>query len=559
MPRFGEPIPHPSVTHRDKQAAAGSAADDAQTLETEGSAVRSRRRGALPVKVETRAGTLPGTGTLPGAGALPGGRRVVAVADSAFADRLDALLNDQTPCIRVPGFLSAMGLMTTRQPPDVIVGPAGALAGMAGSTARALRRLAPRARLVLVRDENHHDEADQAMAAGFDLALAADLSDHELAAALDLPAPPGADQPHAAHEADAPPDDPADLSTLDIAPPLPPPLPEISMEISPSPEQPPQQPPQQSPQQPSELLSGALAVAAEARGFRGPSPDLHADLPLGDTDLVEHVLRGRGGLRGLAMRVVREQSNLPPGLAFAEPEAEIPSDHAAAAVAYRDHVFGRLHAPAPATAQDLAAWGHWLARWLRLEDQFIRLRDLSMKDELTGVYNRRYFNRFLHRIIESAAESRQQVTLLLFDIDDFKHYNDNYGHAAGDEILREVAKLIQGSVREHDVVARIGGDEFAVIFWDAGQPRKPHSKHPDDVRNAAQRFQRAVLEHRFPKLMNEAAGNLTISGGLAGFPWDGRTPEQLLEFADTMAFQSKRQGKNAINFGPGPRPEDDEA
>nr|MBX2850756.1 diguanylate cyclase [Phycisphaeraceae bacterium] len=70
----------------------------------------------------------------------------------------------------------------------------------------------------------------------------------------------------------------------------------------------------------------------------------------------------------------------------------------------------------------------------------------------------------------------------------------------------------------------------------------------------AKRFQKAICEHRFPELGEEAVGRLTVSGGLAGFPWDGRTPEELIARADTMALKSKRQGKNAICFGPGAAP-----
>ena len=174
-----------------------------------------------------------------------------------------------------------------------------------------------------------------------------------------------------------------------------------------------------------------------------------------------------------------------------------------------------------------------------------------MKDELTGAWNRRYFDRFLARVLERATQGRQQVTLLVFDIDDFKRYNDAYGHAAGDEILREVSAMMRSSVRDHDVVARIGGDEFAVIFWDAGERREAGSKHPGDVRAAAARFQKAIVNHKFPKLGDEAAGHLSVSGGLAGFPWDGRTVDELVSFADAMAIRSKRAGKNAITFGPG--------
>jgi diguanylate cyclase (GGDEF)-like protein len=180
-----------------------------------------------------------------------------------------------------------------------------------------------------------------------------------------------------------------------------------------------------------------------------------------------------------------------------------------------------------------------------------RLWDLALRDELTGAWNRRYFLRFLRAILDRASRERFRVTLMVFDIDGFKTYNDRFGHAAGDEILRETARLMRSVVREQDVVARIGGDEFAVIFWDAQGPRKPNSQHPVDVRKAAERFQKAIRDQKFPKLLCAVPVSLTISGGLAGFPWDGRTPEELLARADAMAMHCKQQGKNALVFGHG--------
>ncbi len=452
---------------------------------------------------------------------------MVVVADAALTQRVRRQLDGSGECVQVPGFLAALG-EAARFQVDLVLGPAPALAGMAASTAQALRSLSPRARLVVLAPSRSDPNARDALAHGFDTHLAPDPDDVALRSVLGLPplsltAPPPDDStPQMQIEerpvgVEPPPGEALDVSDLSTL--------ELALGSTGPAERP-----------------GPTSVGMEAT-VAGP------DFQLSDTELIDQVLRGRGGLAGLAVRILRERSGFPM-LGFASADASTPPGHAAVAVAYRDQLFGQLHAAEPADAALLSAWAHWLARWLRLEDQVGLLRDLSMKDELTGVYNRRYFNRFLQRILDAAAENRQQVTLLVFDIDDFKHYNDAYGHPAGDEILREVAKLIQGSVREHDVVARIGGDEFAVIFWDAGQPRKPHSRHPDDVRNAAARFQKAVLEHRFPKLMDEAAGNLTISGGLAGFPWDGRTPDELLAFADTMAIRSKRQGKNAISFGP---------
>ena len=174
------------------------------------------------------------------------------------------------------------------------------------------------------------------------------------------------------------------------------------------------------------------------------------------------------------------------------------------------------------------------------------LHRLAITDFLTGAHNRRYFYHFTDRLLRRAAKEKFHVTVLLFDIDDFKRYNDTYGHATGDEILCETASLMSKVTREHDVVARIGGDEFAVLFWDAEPPRQPDSRHPQEVSDVAGRFLQALSRHEFASLGPEARGVLTISGGLATFPWDGRTCRDLLRHADTGLRQAKAAGKNAI-------------
>ena len=193
----------------------------------------------------------------------------------------------------------------------------------------------------------------------------------------------------------------------------------------------------------------------------------------------------------------------------------------------------------------------WLARWIKLEIQQRELRHAAFTDSLTGAWNRRYFSRFLDAAITQARVARQPLSVMVFDIDGFKHYNDTYGHSAGDEILVETVKLLKSVIRPSDRVCRVGGDEFAVIFYEPKGPRTPQSKPLESVYQIAKRFQQQICQHRFPKLGHEALGTLTVSGGLASFPWDGHDAKSLLEQADQLAMESKRNGKNAMTLGPG--------
>jgi diguanylate cyclase (GGDEF)-like protein len=172
------------------------------------------------------------------------------------------------------------------------------------------------------------------------------------------------------------------------------------------------------------------------------------------------------------------------------------------------------------------------------------LHQLAVTDHLTGAFNRRYFYSRTDEILSQASGNDVRVTLLLYDIDDFKQYNDRYGHAPGDEILRETARLMKSICREHDVVARIGGDEFAVLFWDT--PRTPGSERLRSAFDLADRFRRTVETLEFRSLGPEAKGVLSISGGLASFPQDGKTCRELLRSADKALRAAKETGKNNI-------------
>ncbi len=192
-----------------------------------------------------------------------------------------------------------------------------------------------------------------------------------------------------------------------------------------------------------------------------------------------------------------------------------------------------------------------LAAWLALERQQHQLREAAFKDSLTGAFNRRWFEETLPRALDAARADRRDVTLMVYDIDDFKSYNDRYGHAAGDEILLETVRLMSSVIRPTDRVCRIGGDEFAVLFDDPAGPRAGAGRHVASIAQIAARFQRQICDHRFPKLAEDAPGTLTVSGGLATFPWDAGDARSLMELADALAIESKRHGKNALTYGPG--------
>ncbi len=184
-----------------------------------------------------------------------------------------------------------------------------------------------------------------------------------------------------------------------------------------------------------------------------------------------------------------------------------------------------------------------------------QLEKLATEDDLTGMKNRRYIWEFARQIIKRAKKDNGRITLLIFDIDNFKHYNDVYGHTAGDEVLKQTALLIRRCCRKHDVVARLGGDEFAVVFWDdplctpppAGSERRSFTgNHPGEVVVIAKRFRRELEKAEFHLLGPEGKGVLTISGGLTSSGPDSATIEELFEKADSALLEAKRSGKNRI-------------
>ncbi|MEM1172113.1 MAG: sensor domain-containing diguanylate cyclase [Cyanobacteria bacterium P01_H01_bin.35] len=170
---------------------------------------------------------------------------------------------------------------------------------------------------------------------------------------------------------------------------------------------------------------------------------------------------------------------------------------------------------------------------LKLKEQ---LRNDSIRDSLTGLFNRRYLDESLNQEIIRAKRNQQPLSVIMVDIDHFKKFNDTYGHDVGDIVLREVAKFLEGEVRESDIVCRYGGEEMTLILINT----------PLDI--AKQRAENICSGVRELSLENqgEVLPSVTVSLGVASFPLDGTAGEEIVQKADRALYQAKKAGRNQV-------------
>ncbi len=183
-----------------------------------------------------------------------------------------------------------------------------------------------------------------------------------------------------------------------------------------------------------------------------------------------------------------------------------------------------------------------LERWARtrfLESHLVA--ELAQRDALTGTKNRRVFAEHLARIWQQAARECRRIAIVLIDVDHFKAYNDRYGHLAGDEALRRVARTLQGFVlRPLDLLARYGGEEFAAILYDAAGR---------DAHALADRMRRAVMALAIEHRGSPTAETVTISIGVAAIePVPERDCRGALQLADQALYEAKVKGRNTVEF-----------
>ena len=172
-----------------------------------------------------------------------------------------------------------------------------------------------------------------------------------------------------------------------------------------------------------------------------------------------------------------------------------------------------------------------------LEELNAQLKNLATKDALTGLFNRRYFLEALELEFARSQRHGRVFSLLFIDLDRFKHYNDTFGHPAGDELLKELAKVLSASSRSTTTVARYGGEEFIVL---APETRK------NGARVFAERLRKNVEEHPFRGKESRPSDRVTMSLGVATYPEDASDTKTLISRADEALYQAKKDGRNRV-------------
>ncbi len=164
------------------------------------------------------------------------------------------------------------------------------------------------------------------------------------------------------------------------------------------------------------------------------------------------------------------------------------------------------------------------------------LRQQAIRDPLTNLFNRRYMEESLERELSRAMRKSSSLGIVMLDLDHFKHFNDTFGHAAGDTVLRELGVFLQANIRAEDIACRYGGEEFTLIL--------PESSLEDTYRRAEQireGVRRMKVQHR-----NESLGSVTLSLGVAAFPNHGETPDTILYAADLALYRAKTTGRDRV-------------
>lgn len=162
-----------------------------------------------------------------------------------------------------------------------------------------------------------------------------------------------------------------------------------------------------------------------------------------------------------------------------------------------------------------------------------QLYNMVIYDELTGLYNYRYFCESMEKEYSLAKRLNKSLTLIIIDVDNFKMINDNYGHETGNEVIRKITNIIKENIRDYDYACRYGGEEFALIL--------PHTEVETGVL-VAERIRQKIYNYNF------STGKVTVSIGMAAFPLHSSLKDNLIVNADKALYISKKNGKNRVSI-----------
>ena len=193
-----------------------------------------------------------------------------------------------------------------------------------------------------------------------------------------------------------------------------------------------------------------------------------------------------------------------------------------------------------ARAENVMEQARTLAEHLALSLSNIKLRETlrsqSIRDPLTGLFNRRYMEESLQRDLHRAIRARLPMGMIMMDIDHFKECNDTYGHDAGDAVLRGLGALLQSQVRGADIACRFGGEEFVLILQDAAL--EVTIRRAEEIRRAVKAL---TIEY-----LSRILGMISVSLGVAVFPLHSDSAEGLLRKADKALYKAKHNGRDRV-------------
>jgi diguanylate cyclase (GGDEF)-like protein len=189
-------------------------------------------------------------------------------------------------------------------------------------------------------------------------------------------------------------------------------------------------------------------------------------------------------------------------------------------------------------ADNRALMDHMKRNAEELKQLNAQLTDLANQDELTGLYNHRYFREALSKELSRSKRHSRVFSVVFIDVDHFKTYNDTHGHLAGDELLKSLAGILRQQSRESTVVVRYGGDEFMLLVPEADR---------EGARRFAEKLRAIVEEHPFRGRESQPCGRLTVSMGVATFPESGKAAADLIDSADKALYRSKHSGRNLVS------------